>query len=119
MHEKRKLEFQMLRDNHKNEVTMKILSMIEDGRESPKPKYRFEQIKNKFKDMEKNKRKQFQKVKMGSAFTVENVDGENNNKVKGKSGRKFSGGDNLSSSSGELVTSNDENSEDDDKLDQD
>lgn len=42
MHEKRKLEITMLRDKHKNKVITKILDMVEDGAESPRPIYRFE-----------------------------------------------------------------------------
>lgn len=58
MYEKRKLEMQIFRDNQKNEVTQRILNMVDDGRESPKPKYKYEQIKMKFKEMERSKRKQ-------------------------------------------------------------
>lgn len=32
---------------------MKILQLIEDGRESPRPKYKYEKIKNKYKEIEK------------------------------------------------------------------
>lgn len=58
MHEKRKLEMLIFRDNQRNEVTQKILNMVDDGRESPKPKYKYEQLKSKFKEMERSKRKQ-------------------------------------------------------------
>lgn len=37
----------MLRDNDKYEVTMKILDMVHDGRDTPKPNYKFEKIKSK------------------------------------------------------------------------
>jgi hypothetical protein len=42
MHEKRKLEMGILRDNMRNEVTQRILSLVDDGRESPKPMYKYE-----------------------------------------------------------------------------
>ena len=56
MHEKRKLEMQIWRDNQKTMITQKILSMVDqDGRESPKPKYRFEEIHNKYTKKHKSK----------------------------------------------------------------
>lgn len=36
---------------------MKILEMVEDGRDSPKPKYKLEQIRNKFKELEREKKR--------------------------------------------------------------
>lgn len=50
--------------------------MIEDGRTSPRPNYKFEQIKNKLKEMERNKAKQnfSKKGKVVSIMGVENLD---------------------------------------------
>lgn len=43
MAEKRRLEHDIIKDNMKNEVTYKIMDMVvSDGREDPRPKYRFE-----------------------------------------------------------------------------
>ena len=56
MHEKRKLELQIWRDNQKVVITQKILSMVnEGGRHSPKPNYKFEQIHNKYSKHHKSK----------------------------------------------------------------
>eukprot|EP00347_Sterkiella_histriomuscorum_P018517 403345208 len=79
MHEKKKLEYQIFRDNQKNEVTQRILHMVDDGRESPKPVYKYEQIKLKFKEAERSRRKQFHKGQFGSAFSIEDLDDENQN----------------------------------------
>ena len=56
IHEKRKLEMQILKDNIKNEVTCKIISMVDDGRDSPRPRYRYELIKEKYLNMANTKR---------------------------------------------------------------
>lgn len=75
MHEKRKLEQQLMRDNNRNRITQKILNMVEDGRESPRPKYRFEEIRNKFRESAKGMRQKFVgKDKVISIVSVENVD---------------------------------------------
>lgn len=53
----------MLRDNERHEVTMQILRMVEDGRESPKPQYKYEQIKVKFKERMKEKKRMMELTK--------------------------------------------------------
>ena len=57
MHEKRKLEMYLIRENQKNEVTQKILGMIEPDQENPKPNYKFEQIKHKFREYQRERKK--------------------------------------------------------------
>lgn len=48
MAEKKKLEFEIIKENMKNEVTWKIMNMVDDGRESPRPQYKYERIKDKY-----------------------------------------------------------------------
>ena len=48
MAEKRRLEIDIIKDNMKNEVTWKIMNMVEDGRESPRPSYKYERIMDKY-----------------------------------------------------------------------
>ncbi len=55
--------------------------MVEDGRESPRPKYRFEEIRNKFRESAKGRRNKFaQNDKIGSIVSVENMDSERENR---------------------------------------
>ncbi|CDW86812.1 UNKNOWN [Stylonychia lemnae] len=114
MHEKRKLEMYLLRENQKIEVTQKILGMIESDQDSPKPNYRFEQIKHKFKEYQRDRRKLLTKGGHGSMVSVEDLDGS---RVKDR--RHFINKN--QSISGELlgVQSDNEGSELEDRFNQD
>lgn len=74
MAEKRKLEHDIIKDNMKNEVTYKIMNMVvSDGRDDPRPKYRFEQILDKYATA---KKKAYKKVTIGGhSVEVEDLDG--------------------------------------------
>lgn len=48
----------MIRDNDRFKETWKIMNeMVEDGRRSPRPMYKFEKLKQKFKKIERQKKK--------------------------------------------------------------
>ena len=73
MHEKKKLEHEILKDNLKNEVTCKIMEMVDDGRESPRPSYKYERIRQKYSNTAGKRQR---KVTVDSIINIENMEGK-------------------------------------------